>query len=416
MLLTFLVYDTILRVYAFLIRIASFFSPKARLWINGRKGWHPSLRNKIPSDGVDIWMHCASLGEFEQGRPVLEAIRNLYPDKYILLTFFSPSGYTIRKDYPLVSHVCYLPLDSRKNARSFLQMIKPQLVIFVKYEFWLHFIREISSKKIPLLLISAIFRHNQLFFKSYGKIFKQLLFCFDVIFVQDKNSFNLLKNIGIENSTITGDTRFDRVLTVMERSKQIPEIDIFLHGKSAWVAGSTWPFDERIIHDCGDTIPKWIIAPHEVEENHLLQIEKLFDKKTVRLSVLQSSPEKYTEKNILLIDNVGMLSSLYRYGQVAYIGGGFGNGIHNILEAAVYGIPVVFGPKFHKFKEARDLIAMNAVFSIANETEMKQIMAKLADENFRKKGGQLCKDYVSKQAGATRKIIHFIQEKRFLTN
>lgn len=414
--LTFLVYDIILRVYAFLIRVASFFNPKARLWINGRKKWRQSLKEKIPPEGVDLWMHCASLGEFEQGRPVLEALRDLYPDKYILLTFFSPSGYTIRKDYPVANYVYYLPLDSRKNASAFLQMIKPRLVIFVKYEFWLHFIREISSGKIPLLLISAIFRHNQLFFKSYGKTFRELLSYYNGIFVQDKSSLDLLHNAGIENCVVTGDTRFDRVLTVMEKSKQIPEIDVFLHGKNAWVAGSTWPPDERIIRDCSDAIPKWIIAPHEVEEEHLLQMEKLFDKETVRLSVLKSAPEKYTNKSILLIDNVGMLSSLYRYGQAAYIGGGFGSGIHNILEAAVYGIPVVFGPKFHKFKEARDLTAMNATFSIANETEMKQVMARLADENFRKKAGQLCKDYVCNHAGATGKIIGFIQEKRFLTN
>lgn len=414
--LTFFVYDAILRVYAFLIGVSSFFNPKARQWINGRKGWRPSLKEKVPVKGVDIWMHCASLGELEQGRPVVESLRSLYPDKYILLTFFSPSGYTIRKDYPSVNQVSYLPMDSRKNARTFLQITNPKLAIFVKYEFWLHYIRETSGLKIPLLLISAIFRPNQLFFKPYGKLFRQLLFHYDGIFVQDKDSCDLLKTIGREDCIIAGDTRFDRVLTVLKQSKEIPAIDIFLSGKSAWVAGSTWPPDEQIIKDCVDLVPKWIIAPHEVKEGHLLQIEKLFDKKTVRYSVLKNSPDRYTDKSILLIDNVGMLSSLYRYGQVAYTGGGFGNGIHNILEAAVYGIPIVFGPKFNKFKEATDLTARHAAFSISNGTEMNQIMIKLADENFRENAGRLCKDYVSRHAGATEKIIRFIQEKRFLTN
>ena len=414
--LTFLVYDIILRVYAMLIRISSLFNPKARLWINGRKKWRRSLKNKVPAGGVDIWMHCASLGEFEQGRPVLEALRSLYPEKYILLTFFSPSGYTVRKDYPIVNHVCYLPLDSRKNACIFLQIIKPKLVIFVKYEFWFHFIREISKEQIPSLLISALFRPNQLFFRSYGKIFKRLLLSYNRIFVQDKNSLDLLKNAGIKECVIAGDTRFDRVLTVMKQSKEIPAIDAFLHGKSAWVAGSTWPPDEQMIGGCADLIPKWIIAPHEIKEDHLLYIEKIFGEKTVRYSILKDAPEKYTDKTILLIDNVGMLSSLYRYGQAAYIGGGFGSGIHNILEAAVYGIPVVFGPKFQKFKEAKDLTDLQGAFSITLENELKDIIVRLGNNPFSKSAGDICARYVNGHAGATEKIIRFIQEKRFLTN
>ncbi|MGH2643695.1 MAG: 3-deoxy-D-manno-octulosonic acid transferase [Chitinophagaceae bacterium] len=414
--LTFFVYDIIIQVYAILIRISSIFNPKAREWVNGRKRWALLLKNKAPEDGVDIWMHCASLGEFEQGRPVLEALRNRYPDKYILLTFFSPSGYSVRKDYPTVNHVCYLPLDTRKNTRMFLQIIKPKLVIFVKYEFWLHFIRQTSAQEIPLLLVSAIFRPDQLFFKSYGKVFRQLLSCYNRIFVQDKNSFGLLKNIGTENCIIAGDTRFDRVITVRKQAKEFSAIDIFLDHKDAWVAGSTWQPDEQVIKDCMYLIPKWIIAPHEIEEDHLLQIEKLFYGKTIRYSLLKDSPEKYIDKNILLIDNVGMLSSLYRYGRAAYIGGGFGHGIHNILEAAVYGIPVIFGPKFQKFREAKVLIEMQAAFSISDEMEMKKIMNKLTDKNFRKSTGELGQNYVSREAGATEKIIRFIQEKRFLTN
>jgi 3-deoxy-D-manno-octulosonic-acid transferase len=414
--LTFLVYDVILQVYAMLIRVSSLFNPKARLWVNGRKGWRQSLKNKVPAGGMDIWMHCASLGEFEQGRPVLEALRSLYPEKSILLTFFSPSGYTVRKDYPIVNHVCYLPLDSRKNARIFLQTIKPRLVIFVKYEFWFHFIGEISKQQIPLLLISALFRPGQLFFRPYGKIFKQLLLSYNRIFVQDKNSLDLLKNTGIEECVIAGDTRFDRVLTVMKQSKEIPAIDTFLQGKSAWVAGSTWPPDEQVIRGCSDLISKWIIAPHEIKEDHLLYIEKLFGEKTVRYSILKDAPEKFTDKTILLIDNVGMLSSLYRYGQAAYIGGGFGSGIHNILEAGVYGIPVVFGPKFQKFKEAKDLIYLQGAFSITLENELKDVIVRLGNDLFSKSAGDICAHYVHEHAGATEKIIRFIQEKRFLTN
>jgi 3-deoxy-D-manno-octulosonic-acid transferase len=412
--LSFLVYDIIIRVYAILIRIAAIFNPKAQQWIRGRKHWHRALDKSLAKRQVDIWIHCASLGEFEQGRPVLEALRKVYPEKYILLTFFSPSGYEIRKNYPVADHICYLPLDTARNAREFIALVNPRLAVFVKYEFWLHFLRALHQQKIPVLLISAIFRPDQLFFQWYGKAFRQLLLSYTRIFVQDKNSASLLQQAGTDQVTVTGDTRFDRVLQIARQAKEIEHMGTFLQGRQAWVCGSTWPEDERIIQSCHEAIPKWIIAPHEINEAHLLQIEQLFYGKTVRYSVLTNDPESYADKKVLLIDNIGMLSSLYRYGIVAYIGGGFDHGIHNILEAAVYRIPVVFGPKYHKFKEATDLITLEAAFSISNEYELKTTIDRLTDEKLRIAAGGLCGDYVKDKAGATESIIDYIQAKRFL--
>lgn len=413
--ITFLVYDLILRVYAFLIGLSSIFNSKAKLWVMGRKGWRQSLIGKIPSGKSVIWMHCASLGEFEQGRPVLEALRKDYPNHFLLLTFFSPSGYEVRKNYQGADHICYLPMDSRKNAKDFLRITQPALVIFVKYEFWLHYIFETHRQNIPLLLISAIFRSDQIFFKFYGKGFRKMLTMYAQIFLQDEHSFQLLKTAKLDNGTVAGDSRFDRVLTVMKNANRFTEIEIFLQGKTSWVAGSTWSADEKILKECLDQIPKWIIAPHEINEEHLSQIERLFDEKSVRYSEMKLSPENYTDKSILLIDNIGMLSSLYLYGKVAYIGGGFGAGIHNVPEAAVYGIPVVFGPKYKKFREASDLVSENAAFSINNAEELKNIITKLEDENFRTTAGSFCRNYIHKNAGATEKIMEFIQTKRFLT-
>lgn len=414
--ITFLVYDLILQVYAWLIGIASLFNGKAERWVKGRKNWRSSLAASVsPNQGV-VWMHCASLGEFEQGRPVLEALRSTYPGQFILLTFFSPSGYEVRKNYAGADYICYLPLDTPENSRDFVRMVKPRLVIFVKYEFWIHYIFEIHHQRIPLLLISAIFRPQQLFFKSYGKGFREMLKKYDRIFVQDETSFQLLKKTGLNNCMVAGDSRFDRVITVMNHAKEFHEISTFLQQKSTWVAGSTWLPDEKILHACSDLIPKWIIAPHEIDEDHLLKIESMFGDACVRHSIMKSAPELYIDKSMLLIDNIGMLSSLYRYGQAAYIGGGFGAGIHNVPEAAIYGIPVVFGPKYGKFKEAVDLIAGQGSFTIKNAADLKRIIANLQDNNFRKAAGDFSRSYITKHAGATEKIIGFIQANRFLTN
>lgn len=416
MTIAFLAYDMIMRVYAAMIRLAAWFNPKAKSWAAGRKNWRKQLAQALPAKGAGIWMHCASLGEFEQGRPVLEAFRLQYPDQYILLTFFSPSGYEVRKNYPVADHVCYLPTDTRKNALDFVKIVHPRMAIFVKYEFWLHHLTALHQKNIPIFLISAIFRPDQIFFKWYGRTFKKLLHYYEQIFVQDESSAQLLKKAGMENITISGDTRFDRVAAIADAAGKIEGIPEFLNGKNAWVAGSTWPPDEQIIASTLDMVVKWIIAPHEINDAHIVQIEKRFAGKTVRYSVLKSDPHKYKEQPILLIDNIGMLSSLYQYGIVAYIGGGFGKGIHNVPEAAVWGIPVVFGPEYHKFKEAEDLIQLGAAFSIHDATSLQSVITTLSHAEKRMTAGKNARKYVLEKTGATDDMLHYAAKKRFLTN
>lgn len=410
-----LVYDVIIHVFVAGIRIAALFNPKAGKWIKGRKNWFKILEPAIPENGVDIWIHCASLGEFEQGRPVLEALRDKYPHYYILLTFFSPSGYEVRKNYAGADHICYLPLDTPGNAKKFIKLIQPRLTLFVKYEFWYHYLTELHERQLPVVLISAIFRKDQFFFRWYGKPFRKLLFFFQQIFVQDKPSALRLEEAGISGVQIIGDTRFDRVVQIAAVAKALPAIETFLKGLPCWVAGSTWPEDDQLLQLCHSKIPKWIIAPHEVNEKHLLQIEKLFGQKVIRYSSLIQAPEKYSDKSVLIIDNMGLLSSLYRYGKVAYIGGGFGHGIHNILEAAVYGLPVIFGPRYQKFKEAKDLVDLNAAFSIRDENGLTSLIEKMENETYRKDAGRRAREYVKDQTSATQKIVRYIQEKRLLT-
>lgn len=406
--LTFLVYDAIMQVYAAGIRISTLFNLKARQWVAGRKDWLEKLRRAIPPTGADLWLHCASLGEFEQGRPVLETYRETHPGRFILVTFFSPSGYEIRKNYPGADYVCYLPLDTRSNARQFIATARPGAAIFVKYEFWLHYLTILHRHHIPTLLISAIFRKKQPFFQWYGKAFRQLLHFYHHIFVQDEASEILLRDEGIRGITVSGDTRFDRVVSIAGKARDFPEITGFIAGKEAWVAGSTWPPDETLLAAV-DTADKWIIAPHEINEAHLRQIEKCFREKTVRYSRLKTAPERFADKEVLIIDNIGMLSSLYQYGRVAYIGGGFGKGIHNILEAAVWGIPVVFGPNFQKFKEARDLLDQKAAFAIRNETDFAAVAALLRNGEVRSQAGQTAGGYVRAQTGATQKIMEYLR-------
>jgi 3-deoxy-D-manno-octulosonic-acid transferase len=395
--------------------MAAPFNLKARKWVDGRKEWYRSLEKTLPPGGADIWMHCASLGEFEQGRPVLENLRRNHPEKYILLTFFSPSGYEVRKNYANANHICYLPLDTRENAYRLTLLVKPRLVIFVKYEFWFHLLKVLDERRIPVLLISAIFRPDQFFFRWYGKPFRKSLVYYKKIFVQDKHSAGLLQKAGVTGAVVAGDTRFDRVIGVAGHPRELPALEAFLQGDRPWVAGSTWLHDEELIRACHRPISKWIIAPHEVTATRLLQIEKIFPGKTVRYSTLLAAPEKFLQQTILLVDNVGMLSSLYRYGAVAYVGGGFDHGIHNILEAAVYGVPVVFGPKYHKFKEAVDLIGIGGAFTVSDEKDLEKVMIKLTEAHQREAAGRSGSDYVRAHAGATEKIIRYIQEKRFLT-
>ncbi len=409
------------------ISIASLRNAKAKLWIDGRKHIFKRLDSELRPDSPDgnredndselIWFHCSSLGEFEQGRPVLENLKKQFPNSKFLLTFFSPSGFEIRKDYKGADWVFYLPLDSKSNAKRFLDIVNPSLVVFVKYDYWYYYLTECKKRSIPLLMVSAIFRKDQAFFKWYGGLHKNMLKCFTHFFVQDNNSKQLLESLQINNVTIAGDTRFDRVSEIAENFKPIEEIEKFCGGSYMLVAGSTWPEDEKIIKEAIADLPdlKLIIAPHEIHQQHLQQVETLFPE-GIRHSQLttHNSPLK---SNCLIVDNIGMLSRLYQYATIAYVGGGFDKGIHNTPEAAVYGKPVLFGPNYKKFKEAVGLIESGGGISVASADQLSTAIKKLlSNEEEVKLRSKNSFEFVNQNKGATKKIINYIEENRLLTN
>ncbi|MEO5910152.1 MAG: glycosyltransferase N-terminal domain-containing protein [Pelobium sp.] len=400
-----IIYNFGIKVYHFFIIIFSFFNSKAKKWIDGRKNW----RNKFKPDYVkeNIWFHFASLGEFEQGKPLLKAIREYFPDKAIVITFFSPSGYEVRKNSPLGDYILYLPIDSPRNAKDFIAIFKPQIAFFNKYEYWYYYFKELNQHHIPLYVTSAIFRPDQIFFKWYGGFNRKILSYVTHFFIQDSQSGALLKSIDLNNFTISGDTRFDSVLDLAKNRKEFPLINNFKAEKNLFIAGSTWPEDENLIANYIKnkyTEWKFIIAPHEISETKLLALEKLLDNKSVRYSVMNGAD--FQDKQVVIIDNIGMLSSLYSYGNLSYIGGGFGAGIHNTLEAAAWGLPVIFGPKFQKFKEAKDLIAVKGGFTISSQQELNQILDLLInDENHRITCGNNAAKYVEQHTGATEMIM-----------
>ena len=403
------------------------FNKKARLWLTGRKNIFELLGAQLAdSEAKLVWFHCASLGEFEQARPLIELIRNQFPDNKILLTFFSPSGYEIRKNYPIADYVSYIPMDGPLNAQKFLGIVQPSLVIWVKYEYWLYYLTEIKKRNIPLLLVSGIFREGQPFFRWYGGLHRKMLSCFTWFFVQNDASKRLLGAIGLtENVTVCGDTRFDRVIEIASQFQQISTIDKFVNNKTVIVAGSTWQEDEEELDHFANFHPdiKFIIAPHEIDEEHLKDIEKLYHR-SVRCSVFESNttevgwlPE-FNKANVLLIDNIGMLASLYHYATIAYLGGGFGDdGVHNVLEAAVYGKPVIFGPVYEKYAEATGLVDCGAAFPVENSLELEKTLNNLLEnDSAYREACSAAKEYVYANRGATEKITSFIQEKRLLTN
>jgi 3-deoxy-D-manno-octulosonic-acid transferase len=401
-----LIYNLFLRIYLILIFIFSFFNKKAKKWIAGRKN-----RNLIHQE-ASIWFHFASLGEFEQGRPVLEKMRSLHSDQIIVVTFFSPSGYEVRKNTPLADHVYYLPLDTAKNAAEFIGNINPTLAIFTKYEYWYHYFNELNKRQIPLYIISGIFRPKQIFFKWYGGLHRQMLGFVTRFFVQDEQSAALLKTVGINNVTVSGDTRFDRVWENAQSPKQLGVIEKLKAGKPIFIGGSTWPKDEELIASLIPLYPDWkfIIAPHEIGEAKIQTLLQLIPQgKAIRFSEISESSvlDNYT---VLVIDNIGMLSSLYQYGEVAFIGGGFGAGIHNILEAAAFGLPVIFGPRYQKFKEACDVVEKQLGFSVINGEELKEVADILiADKAYRDEVGIKIKAYVKANTGATQKFMEEIK-------
>jgi 3-deoxy-D-manno-octulosonic-acid transferase len=406
--------------------IASPFNAKAKKWIEGRKRIFERLEKAIPAGEQIIWLHCASLGEFEQGRPVLERIRAQYPGYKILLTFFSPSGYEVQKNYKGADWIFYLPIDSPGNAKRFLNIAHPSLVIFVKYEFWYYYLKKIKYRNIPLLLISALFRKDMSFFKWYGGLQRKMLSRFDHLFVQNETSKKLIDKIGLADiCSISGDTRFDRVIEIVEKFEPILVIEEFIGNSKVIVAGSTWPEDEEVLQKAFSLLNnpslKLIIAPHEISEKHLEEIEKLFPG-SVFFSQQKTTNWQAVTSNVLIIDNIGMLARLYKYGYLTYVGGGFRTmGVHNVLEAAVYNKIVLFGQYYQKYTEAVGLVISGGGLPFNDEKKdgmmLKELIEGLltnqSDYNYRSRAAG---DFVRSNKGATEKIIQFIQEKRLLTN
>lgn len=402
-------------LYALVVRIISPFHRKARKMILGHKETYRILRQQIDPNDSYIWFHAASLGEFEQGRPIMEAIRKKHVEYKILLTFFSPSGYDVRKDYKGADIVCYLPFDKKRNVKRFLKLVQPRMVVFIKYEFWYNFVNQLRKKDIPVYMVSAIFRPTQMFFKWYGKPMRRILNCYKCICVQDENSKKILEGIHVTNVKVCGDTRFDRVIDIKKQAKQLPLAEAFAakaatENEKIMVAGSTWPKDEDLLFQYFNITAdlKLIIAPHEIDEAHLKYIESTLRRPYIRYS--QAIQENVCDYDCLIIDSFGLLSSLYRYGQIAYVGGGFGVGIHNILEAAVYSIPVVFGTNFKKFREAQQLIECGGAYSVSDYQSLRSLIDEFIQyQDTLKVAGSNAGKYVESNTGVVDKVLDVLQ-------
>lgn len=383
-----------------------------KLFVNGRKNVFKTLQQKISSTDKTIWFHCASLGEFEQGVPIMEAIKKLKPDHKIVVSFFSPSGFEIKKNTTLADVAVYLPMDTPANVKKFISAVHPSLSFFVKYEFWPNYLFELQKKNIPTLLVSGVFRENQIFFKPYGGFMRRTLASFDHFFLQDKNSEALLKSIGFSNTTVSGDTRFDRVSHQIEMDNTLKFAEDFKGNSLCVVCGSTWPEDEAVLLDYINSAPenvKFIIAPHKIEAD---KIED-FTKKIVKKTVLHSSIDEVniSDYSVLIIDCIGLLSKLYSYADIAFVGGAMGKtGLHNILEPATFGVPIVIGKNFQEFPEAKRLRDLAGLFSISNAAECTEILNKLIlNDSFRNKTGMIAGHFVNNNTGATKKIINYFK-------
>jgi 3-deoxy-D-manno-octulosonic-acid transferase len=401
-----MIYNLAMYILELGVKLAALFSDKPAKMVKGYREVFDLLQRKIDRNAQYIWFHAASLGEFEQGRPLIERIRKEYPQYKILQTFFSPSGYEVRKNYDGADIVCYLPIDTPSNVKKFVDLVNPCMVFFVKYEFWQNYLNTLYKKGIPVYSVSSIFRPNQIFFRWYGKGYQQVLKTFAHLFVQNEESKQLLAGIGVNNTTVVGDTRFDRVLDICAAAKQLPLVQIFKGDDLTFVAGSSWGPDEDIFIKYFNAHPemKLIIAPHVVNDGHLKEIESKLQRSSIRYT--KATEENVQQADCLIIDCYGLLSSIYRYGEISYIGGGFGVGIHNVLEAAVYGIPVIFGPNNKKFREAQHLLANKGGFEINGYEDFEQLMNRfLRDEVYLKQSGKAAGDYVKGNAGAMEKIM-----------
>jgi len=401
-------YDLALKIYWLILKIASNFHPKAKKWMDGRKNYFEHLKSSIHSkkQGKRIWMHVSSLGEFEQGRPVVENLLQKFPQLELIVTFFSPSGYELRKNYDKADYVFYLPLDTKKNARSFLEIVNPDLVLFVKYDFWFHFLNESQQKNIPTFLISALFHKQQSFFKWYGGIFRKILKNFTYVFVQDQNSYQLAKNIGVENLILCGDTRIDRVIEIANETFSNEKVELFKSNKNIIIFGSSWDKEEEFLIQFLAEFkrPDWkfIIAPHDVSIERINKLKKSLNENCI----LFTNKNAFNNERILILDTVGFLAKIYRYGKIAVIGGGFFEGIHSVLEPAAYNLPILFGPKHQKFNEAFELLNSKGAFCFNNYDEFKTHLLKLiSNAEHYEISSQASENFIANGKGASRKII-----------
>ena len=404
-------YNIIIYLYLLGVAIASLFSEKVRKMWRGERQAIRILKEKVDPTAKYVWFHAASLGEFEQGRPLMEQLRRDHPEYKILLTFFSPSGYEVRKNYEGADIICYLPIDTIRNARRFLRTIRPVMAFFIKYEFWYNYLHILSHRGVPVYSVSSIFRPGQVFFRWYGRQYGHVLKCFTHFYVQNDVSRQLLATLGITNVTVVGDTRFDRVLQIKEAAKDLPAVSTFADGHRVFVAGSSWQPDENIFIPFFNEHPDWklIIAPHVISEEHLQQIEKLLaERKVVRFT--DATQENVKDAEVLIVNCFGLLSSIYRYADVTYVGGGFGVGIHNTLEAAVWDVPVIFGPNNQRFQEAQGLKACGGGLEITSADDFRYVMERfVTDPQAIAEAGRQSGAFVQKMTGATQKILADVQ-------
>ncbi|WP_298502260.1 glycosyltransferase N-terminal domain-containing protein [uncultured Maribacter sp.] len=404
-------YNTIISVAAILLRVIALFSPKISLFVKGRKDVFSALRKNISALDKTIWIHVASLGEFEQGLPVIEKLKSIYPKYKILITFFSPSGYEVKKNTTAGDIVTYLPLDTKKNVLQFLNTVQPELAIFVKYEVWPNYLRELQKRKIPTILLSAIFKKEHIYFKTYGGFMRKTLSKFTHIFVQNDTSKELLDTINYENVSISGDTRFDRVAEILRRDNSLDFISNFKGASKCFITGSSWPEDEAIItpyiNQCSRNV-KYIIAPHNIKADHILALKTSINKAVICYSEIQN--KNIADYDVLIIDTIGLLTKIYSYAEITYVGGGFSTGLHNTLEPAVFGVPVIIGPNFSGFKEAEDLVKLKGVLPVSSTSEFEKLMNKfLEDSDFLKTTSTINKNYVQNNTGASIQILDYIR-------
>ncbi len=403
-------YNLFIKIYYLSAVVVSFFNKKTQKWVEGRKGLMEQIAFEIDQEEQHVWFHCASLGEFEQGRPVIERFGKDNPEYKIVLTFFSPSGYEVRKDYPGVDHVFYLPLDTPLNVRRFIEYVYPKMAIFVKYEYWFNFLHTLHDYKIPVVYVSAILGKKDFFSKWWAKWFRNELKKVTYFFLQNKESADYLYSMNIRNAIVSGDTRFDRVSAIRQSPPSFPKVEKFVQGSLIYIAGSTWPEDDRLLIELINkkyNDIKFIIAPHEIDQENMNKIIFAAQGKVVKYS--EYDEQKFKDAQVLIIDRIGMLSGLYQYASVAYIGGGFGNGIHNTLEAATFGMPVLFGPNYQKFGEAKDLIRLGAAFPVKSQKELIDVSYKLlSDYTLLSKCSKISMNYVEQKKGATDTIMLFL--------